>query len=326
MRLSIWNSLSRGNRRSIGKAGFAAVALFAGTLGLATAQDEAPQLSPPGGGAAGTPDEAPTVEISDDPALVFGEFTLDQKRPVVDGDTLRVVEQKRSLRLLAIDTEEVPHSDQEGDLIILMREDFPAYRARRTFNQVLPMKFATPLGDEASAFARSFLKGVKRVRLERDVAGVDEGTYGRTLCFVWALYEDGSAPKLYNLEAVRAGMSPYYVKYGRSQRFHEAFTAAQEEARRNKAGIWNPEGQHYGDYERRLAWWNRRAEALDRFAQISQKSPEKAPLQLGGREAIQNLLNRLDDDGKLEEAYVFGLVDDHDTEAVRVHENGATLR
>ena len=37
----------------------------------------------------------------------------------------------------------------------------------------------------------------------------------------------------YNIEAVRAGMTPYFSKYGFSRRFHKEFLAAEEEAKKN---------------------------------------------------------------------------------------------
>jgi hypothetical protein len=69
----------------------------------------------------------------------------------------------------------------------------------------------------------------------------------------------------YNVEAVRAGMSPYFAKYGYSRRFHREFVAAQDEARAAERGIWDPAKQHYLDYEQRLTWWNARARFIARF-------------------------------------------------------------
>ena len=53
-------------------------------------------------------------------------------------------------------------------------------------------------------------------------------------------------------------MSPYYTKYSHSYRFDAAFRAAQDEARAAERGVWEPEGKHYRDYARRLAWWGTR--------------------------------------------------------------------
>jgi len=60
-------------------------------------------------------------------------------------------------------------------------------------------------------------------------------------------------------------MSPYFTKYGLSRRFHNEFVAAQNEARKAQRGIWDPKKQHYPDYERRLAWWDRRGEYVQAF-------------------------------------------------------------
>jgi hypothetical protein len=69
----------------------------------------------------------------------------------------------------------------------------------------------------------------------------------------------------YNLESVKAGMSPYFTKYGRSRRFHEEFVLAQQNARAQQLGIWNPEAEAYGDYDERLTWWNARGDTIWAF-------------------------------------------------------------
>src|SRR6185436_11845101 len=69
----------------------------------------------------------------------------------------------------------------------------------------------------------------------------------------------------YNVECVRAGMSPYFSKYGYSRRFHAEFVAAQEEARKAERGIWAPGAQAYDDYPERLTWWDQRAEEIAAF-------------------------------------------------------------
>jgi len=60
-------------------------------------------------------------------------------------------------------------------------------------------------------------------------------------------------------------MTPYFVKYGYSRRFHDAFEAAQAEARTAGRGIWDPGRQHYPDYDERFVWWKERADFIAAF-------------------------------------------------------------
>ena len=126
-----------------------------------------------------------------------------------------------------------------------------------------PVKMATPLGEDAKHFAQAFFDGVATVRLERDHPGEIRDYYGRYLAYV--LVEKDGQWLNYNLEAVRAGMTPYFVKYGRSRRFHQQFLDAQAAAREAQLGIWKPGAMHYDDYEERLRWWGEREAAITRF-------------------------------------------------------------
>src|SRR5262249_20797311 len=69
----------------------------------------------------------------------------------------------------------------------------------------------------------------------------------------------------YNVELVRAGLAPYFTKYGYSRRFHGEFVAAEKEARAAERGIWDPKKQHYPDYDERKQWWDARAEFIKAF-------------------------------------------------------------
>ena len=45
-----------------------------------------------------------------------------------------------------------------------------------------------------------------------------------------------------NLDLVRQGLSPYYTKYGKSEKYHAEFRAEEKKARKEKLNIWgNPE-------------------------------------------------------------------------------------
>lgn len=188
------------------------------------------------------------------PGLVIGEFRLAAKG-VIDGDTLRVNGLDTSLRLLAIDTEETFKSDLDRRA---SDADFDKYLRDKRGDNDRPAKGATPLGEDAKVFAKKFFDGSSYVRLERDHPKEIRGRYGRYLTYVFAK-KDGVWVN-YNVEAVRAGMSPYFSKYGYSRRFHDQFIAAEQEAMKNQVGIWKPGCECYPDYPERKAWWDARAE------------------------------------------------------------------
>ena len=101
------------------------------------------------------------------------------------------------------------------------------------------------------------------MRLERDHPAEIRDRYQRYLAYVF-VNKNGTWVN-YNVECVRAGMSPYFPKYGQSRRFHDEFVAAQDEARKAKRGIWAGGVMAYPDYDERLAWWNARGEFVAKF-------------------------------------------------------------
>jgi len=58
------------------------------------------------------------------------------------------------------------------------------------------------------------------------------GNYGRFLTYVFV---DGQN---FNLDMVKQGLSPYYTKYGRSQKYNHEFKVAEKSARKQKLNIW----------------------------------------------------------------------------------------
>jgi len=126
---------------------------------------------------------------------------------VVDGDTI-VVNYKgkyEKVRLLCVNTPESVHPDEKQNI---------------------------PIGKVASNYAKKRLKG-KYVDLEFE--GPFRGRYGRLLAYVIV---DGIN---FNLELVREGLSPYYIKYGLSQKYDKEFREAERYARKHKLNIWgNP--------------------------------------------------------------------------------------
>jgi endonuclease YncB( thermonuclease family) len=209
-----------------------------------------------------------SLESLETPGLVIGEFALAGK-PVVDGDTIKVEGLDASLRLLAIDTEETIKDKRSARAV---ESDFEQYLIDKRGGSSHPVKAGTPLGEAAKTFAIKFFDGVDRVRLERDDPKEIRDRYDRYLAYVFVA--KGGRWLNYNVEAVRAGMSPYFTKYSYSRRFHPDFVAAEAEARAAKRGIWAPGAQSYGDYDERRPWWNARADFLKAFEQEAYGKPD----------------------------------------------------
>lgn len=219
--------------------------------------------------------------------LVVGEFSL---RPdsVVDGDTLKVKGIETSLRLLSLDTEEKFRSQEDK---LLYEKGWAEFKRVKRGDSRKPPKIASPMGEVATNWAKQFFAGVDRVRLERDDPSELRGSFGRYLTYVFA-YKDGRWVN-YNVEAVRAGMSPYFMKYGYSRRFHDELEAAMQEARDASRGIWDPAAESYGDYDERLSWWRERADFIRQFRQDqkTRQDGDDAPelISLGQWDALARL-------------------------------------
>jgi len=194
-----------------------------------------------------------------DAGLVIGEFEL-ASEPVVDGDTIKVMGLDKSLRLLGIDAEETFKNEADR---LASSQDWELYLKNKRHESLRPVKMATPLGEEAKAFAKEFFKGVTKVRLERDHTQEIRDRYHRYLAYI--LVERDGQSLNYNVECVRAGLSPYFMKYGYARRYHDAFVTAAAEAKMAGRGIWDAGKQHYPDYPERLAWWEARAQFVQAF-------------------------------------------------------------
>ncbi|MBX5480248.1 MAG: thermonuclease family protein [Myxococcaceae bacterium] len=200
--------------------------------------------------------------------LVIGEFPIDGANAVIDGDTIRVKGLDSSMRLLGIDTEETFKKPFEREAFA---RGWEQYKKEMKGDATRPVKMATPLGEDAKHWAQAFFEGVTTVRLERDHPGEIRDYYGRYLAYVFAK-KNGEWVN-YNIECVRAGMAPYFTKYGRSRRFDKEFREAQAQAMAQKIGIWDPNRLHYDDYEERLRWWNGRADVIARFEKEAEDNP-----------------------------------------------------
>lgn len=200
-----------------------------------------------------------TLAKLETPGLVVGEFHVTK---VSDGDTIRVDGLDSSLRLLGLDTEET-FEHYPADQRMYEAAGWQQYTAQKREGKARPQKYATPLGDDAYHWAERFFGTNSKVRIERDHPAEIRDAYNRYLAYVF-VQKNGTWVN-YNVECVRAGMSPYFPKYGQSRRFHKEFVAAQEEARAAKRGIWAPGAMSYPDYDERLEWWNARGEFVAKF-------------------------------------------------------------
>ncbi|MBR2978945.1 MAG: thermonuclease family protein [Myxococcaceae bacterium] len=209
---------------------------------------------------------AAAIRTIENEGLVIGEFPLRSHDPILDGDTVMVQGLDSSLRLIGIDTEETFKKERERQLYA---GGFEKYKKTLRGDSKRPVKMATPLGEEAKQWAQQFFDGVSTVRLERDHPAELRGFYGRYLAYVFA-QKDGKWVN-YNIECVRAGMSPYYMKYAHSRRFHQEFLEAEAQAKAQQIGIWDPNKESYGDYDERKAWWGRRAAIIDTFEREEKK-------------------------------------------------------
>ncbi|MEO8843425.1 MAG: thermonuclease family protein [Kofleriaceae bacterium] len=195
------------------------------------------------------------------PGLTIGEFTMGR---VVDGDTILVEGLDSSLRLLGIDTEETFKHEGERRAYDAGWDQYKiGMRTKDGKRSPRPAKFATPMGDFARDWALKWFAGVEKVRLERDHPAEIRDRYNRYLAYVFA--NKHGVWLNYNVEAVRAGMAPYFPKYGQSRRYHKDFVDAEAEAKAAKRGIWQPGVEAYDDYPEREAWWGARGEFVTKF-------------------------------------------------------------
>lgn len=189
----------------------------------------------------------------------------DEITKVVDGDTFKFKNLDKSTRLLCIDTEETFKGKNAKEKTEAISANWTDYYIQQMNEKISkkPIKLESPFGYESALWAADFFKDVKKIRIERDdtLRGVD--IYGRYLVYVFA--EKNGKFVNYALECVRLGYSPYFNKYGNSNRFHKEFVDAQNYAKENKLGIWNTNTKCYPDYEDRVKWWNERADQLVKF-------------------------------------------------------------
>ncbi len=171
-----------------------------------------------------------------------------QVTKVLDGDTVTVCidESEQSVRLACVDTEE----SRPGGSKPVTRMGAEAARAAERF-------FAGGSGGPAVADLEFDTDDDPEACLVRH-----RDNYGRLLCYA---HKDGEN---FNLKLIREGLSPYFVKYGRSRVYHPWFTEAEAGAQAENRGVWDPEANAGGpsrDYAFLLPWWAWRAHIVEEY-------------------------------------------------------------
>ena len=149
---------------------------------------------------------------------------------VIDGDTIDIEYNgtKEQVRLLCVDTPESVHPDIKQNI---------------------------PMGKVASDHVMERLSG-KSVDLEFEGDRL-RGNYGRLLAYVIV---DGQN---FNLELVRQGLFPYYVKYGKSPRYDAEFKDAEKQARKEGLNIWGDPASSSKYLRLKSKWGQSQAQAQD---------------------------------------------------------------
>lgn len=177
---------------------------------------------------------------------------------VVDGDTIRVFlnegdEKSESLRILALDTEEV-------------------------FARSKPV---TRMGKQASERAKELIKAGDKLKLilpgnEPLAEALDKyrGNFGRLLVYVEL--EDGTD---FQELMIQEGLSPYFMKYGYAHfaARHQRYIDAERKAQSLKLGIWDQlanNGAEVRNYAALTTWWDLRARIIEGYREIKRRAPE----------------------------------------------------
>ena len=127
-----------------------------------------------------------------------------QSVTVVDGDTIKVKlkNKEETVRLLLVDTPETNH----------------------------PQLGRQPLGDEAKAFTQQLIEKANKIELEKEETKRDK--YGRFLAYVHV------DEKLLQEELVKSGFARVAYVDDPKAKYLDELNKAEQEAKRQKAGIW----------------------------------------------------------------------------------------
>lgn len=118
----------------------------------------------------------------------------------------------------------------DGDTIIIDRDTRVRLIGVNAPESVKPEHPVEPFGPEASAFTREFLAGGE-ARLTYDRERTDQ--YGRALAYVWV------GNRLLNEELLRRGLARWEAHFNYAGPMKGRFRRAQDEAKRERLGIWS---------------------------------------------------------------------------------------
>jgi len=145
-----------------------------------------------------------TRQTTDQADLTEGVYDVER---CVDGDTFILSNASRTrIRLIGADTPET----------------------------VKPNSSIEPFGLEASEFTKvAIARNGNKVRITFDGTKIDR--YGRTLAMVWL--DEGDT--LLNEELIRVGLARAQLQYNYSREMKYRFQTAEDQAKREKRGIWS---------------------------------------------------------------------------------------
>lgn len=142
------------------------------------------------------------------PVLVSISFNVDHIVRVVDGDTVVVAGQPKSVRVLGINSPETKD----------------------------PRKLVECGGPEASAWAKRELPPGTAVHLFMDATQGSTDKYGRELRYIQ--YKKGSDWVDFSVQAARSGNAKAYVYAHKPVLHYQSIKAAEDFARENRLGLW----------------------------------------------------------------------------------------
>ncbi|MEB3341754.1 thermonuclease family protein [Okeania sp.] len=171
-----------------------------------------------------------------------------QTTKVVDGDTIKVLlnDKRESIRLHYVDTEE-SYSEYTKPVTDMGKQS----------TEMAIKYFTLPNGELAEVDIEFEADDPLEKCLEKY-----RDHQGRLITYV---HKNGEN---FNIKLIKEGWSPYFIKYGYSQLYHQEMMVAEMEAQANNLGIWNPEisqRKPKRNYSLLLPWWALRAGIVENY-------------------------------------------------------------
>ncbi len=132
----------------------------------------------------------------------------------------------------------------DGDTLIIPPHQYVRLIGVNAPESVKPEWPVEPFGPEASEFTKRFLSG-GTAHLTFDRERNDQ--FGRVLAYVWV------GDKLLQEELLRAGLARFEPHFQYAEAMKRRYRLAQDEAKREKLGIWSPDARQWFNRQ-----WNER--------------------------------------------------------------------